>query len=148
MNRFSLYLCLGILLGGCTNKQKETRSDAENAIPLELRPTEDKQAKMVFDQPLVYLGRIKEGDSISYTFHFRNKGNQPLLISSVNASCGCTTPKWSKNLVQPGKKGFIKVTFDSHGKEGKVQKTVTAYANTLPADNMVAFKVEIIPQKK
>ncbi len=148
MRLFSLNLSLCLLLLGCTNKQKESNSQAENAIPLELRPSEEKQAKMVFDQPLVYLGRIKEGDSISYTFHFRNKGNLPLLISSVNASCGCTTPKWSKDLVQPGKKGFIKVTFDSHGKEGKVQKTVTAYANTLPADNMVAFKIEIIPQKK
>ena len=147
MIRFSLCLGLFVLLFGCTNKQKENRSDAENAIPLELRPTEEKQAKMVFDQPLVYLGRITEGDSISYTFHFRNKGNLPLLISSVNASCGCTTPKWSKDLVQPGKKGFIKVTFDSHGKEGKVQKTVTAYANTLPADNMVAFKIEVLPKK-
>jgi hypothetical protein len=137
-----------ILLLGCTNKQKESLSDAENAIPLALRPSAEKQAKMVFDQPLVYLGRITEGDSVSYTFHFRNKGNMPLQITSVNASCGCTTPKWSKELVQPGKKGFIKVTFDSHGKEGKVQKTITAYANTLPADNMIAFKIEVLPQKK
>ena len=148
MVRFSLFAGIFLILLGCTNKQKESLSDAENSIPIDLRPNADKQAKMVFDQPLVYLGRIKEGDSVSYTFHFRNKGNLPLLISSVNASCGCTTPKWSKTPVQPGKKGFIKVTFDSHGKEGKVQKTVTAYANTIPADNMVAFKVEVIPQKK
>ena len=137
-----------ILFLGCTNKQKESLSDAENAIPLALRPSVEKQAKMVFDQPLVYLGRITEGDSVSYTFHFRNKGNLPLQITSVNASCGCTVPKWSKDLVQPDGKGVIKVTFDSHGKEGKVQKTITAYANTIPADNMIAFKIEVIPQKK
>lgn len=148
MIRISLCLGLMVFLSACTNKQKETLSDAEKAIPLELRPTEEKQAKLVFDQPLVYLGRITEGDSISFTFQFRNKGNLPLKISSVNASCGCTTPKWSKELVQPGKKGFIKVTFDSHGKEGKVQKTITAYANTLPSDNMAAFKLEILPNKK
>jgi Protein of unknown function (DUF1573) len=148
MLRFSICLGALILLLGCTNKQKESLSEAENAIPLALRPTEEKRPQMVFDQPLVYLGRIAEGDSISYTFHFRNKGNLPLQISSVNSSCGCTTPKWSKDIVQPGKKGFIKVTFDSHGKEGKVQKTVTAYANTIPADNMVAFKIEVLPQKK
>lgn len=146
MLRFLVNIGICILLLGCTNKQKESRSDAENATPMALRPSEDKQPKMVFDQPLVYLGRVTQGDSISYTFHFRNKGNIPLQITSVNASCGCTTPKWSKELVQPGKKGFIKVTFDSHGKEGKVQKTVTAYANTLPADNMVAFKIEVLPQ--
>jgi hypothetical protein len=147
---FRLLICLGVILLflECTNKQKKTMNDAESSIPVALRPSMDKQSKMVFDQPLVYLGRITEGDSVSYTFHFRNKGNLPLQITSVNASCGCTTPKWSKELVQPGKKGFIKVTFDSHGKEGKVQKTITAYANTLPADNMVAFKIEVLPQKK
>jgi hypothetical protein len=71
----------------------------------------------------------------------------PLKIISVNASCGCTTPKWSQELIQPGKKGFIKVTFNSAGKEGKVQKTITAYCNTIPADNTVGFKIEVIPTK-
>ena len=132
----------------CVNKQKEALNSSEKSIPLELRPSPEKQAKLIFDQPLVYLGRIKEGEQISYTYHFKNQGNMPLQILSVNASCGCTTPKWSKELVQPGKKGFIKVTFDSKGKEGKLQKTVTAYANTLPADNQVAFKIEVLPNIK
>lgn len=44
-------------------------------------------------------------------------------------------------------KGFIKVIFDSKGKQGKVQKTVTAYCNTLPSDNTVAFKIEVLPKK-
>jgi hypothetical protein len=51
-------------------------------------------------------------------------------------------------LIQPEKKGFIKVTFDSKGKEGKLQKTVTVYANTLPADNQIAFKIEVLPNTK
>ncbi|MEY3645446.1 MAG: hypothetical protein RL127_154 [Bacteroidota bacterium] len=147
MRKFGLIL-MAISMVACVNKQKEALSTSENTIPLELRPSPEKQAKLVFDQPLVYLGRIKEGEQISYTYHFKNKGNMPLQILSVNASCGCTTPKWSKELVQPGKKGFIKVTFDSKGKEGKLQKTITAYANTLPADNQVAFKIEVLPNTK
>jgi len=147
MRKIGLFL-VAISFFACVNKQKDAASSSESTIPLELRPSPEKQAKMVFDQPLVYLGRIKEGEQISYTFHFKNKGNMPLQILSVNASCGCTTPKWSKELVQPGKKGFIKVTFDSKGKEGKLQKTVTVYANTLPADNQVAFKIEVLPNTK
>jgi hypothetical protein len=147
MRIFGFFL-VAISFFACVNKQKEAVSSSENTIPLALRPSPEKQAKMVFDQPLVYLGRIKEGEQISYTFHFKNKGNMPLQILSVNASCGCTTPKWSKELVQPDKKGFIKVTFDSKGKEGKLQKTVTVYANTLPADNQVAFKIEVLPNTK
>ena len=141
-------LWMAFLLVACVNKQKEALNASENTIPLELRPSPEKQAKLVFDQPLIYLGRIQEGEQISYTYHFKNKGNMPLQIISVNASCGCTTPKWRKELIQPDKKGFIKVTFDSKGKEGKLQKTVTVYANTLPADNQIAFKIEVLPNTK
>lgn len=141
-------LGLAFLFLACVNKQKEALSTSKNTIPLELRPSPEKQAKLVFDQPLIYLGRIQEGEQISYTYHFKNKGNMPLQILSVNASCGCTTPKWSEELIQPEKKGFIKVTFDSKGKEGKLQKTVTVYANTLPADNQIAFKIEVLPNTK
>ncbi|MEY3854975.1 MAG: hypothetical protein RIS68_989 [Bacteroidota bacterium] len=140
----SLLLISGLFLS-CENKQKkEALSASESAIPLDLRPSAEKHPIMEFDQPVVYLGRVTQGDSARYTFHFKNKGNMPLKIMSVNASCGCTTPKWSQDLIQPGKKGFIKVTFNSAGKEGKVQKTVTAYCNTIPADNTVAFKIEVI----
>lgn len=138
----SLFFMFGIL--SCTNKQKEEASATENAIPVELRPTAEKKPIMQFDRSLVYLGKIKEGEKISYTYHFRNKGNLALKIISVNASCGCTTPKWSQNIIQPGGKGFIKVTFDSKGKEGKILKTVTAYCNTLPMDNSVGFKIEVL----
>ena len=140
----SLLLISGLFIS-CENKQKkEALSASESAIPLDLRPSAEKHPIMEFDQPVVFLGRVTQGDSARYTFHFKNKGNMPLKIMSVNASCGCTTPKWSQDLIQPGKKGFIKVTFNSAGKEGKVQKTVTAYCNTIPADNTVAFKIEVI----
>jgi hypothetical protein len=140
----SLFLISSLFLS-CENKQKQEALNAsESAIPLDLRPSAEKHPIMEFDQPVVYLGRVTQGDSARYTFHFKNKGNMPLKIMSVNASCGCTTPKWSQDLIQPGKKGFIKVTFNSAGKEGKVQKTITAYCNTIPADNTVAFKIEVI----
>lgn len=143
---FFILILAGFL--SCTNKQKEEASATENAIPAELRPTKEKKPIMKFDQPLVYLGKIKQGDKISYTYHFKNKGNLPLKIVTVNASCGCTTPKWGQNIIQPGKKGFIKVTFDSNGKEGKILKTVTAYCNTIPMDNSVGFKLEVLVTKK
>lgn len=140
---FLWIFCLGLL--ACENKQKAALSSTETAIPTELQPTLEKKPIMVFDQPAVYLGRIKQGDSLTYTFHFKNKGNLPLKIISVNASCGCTTTKWSKEIVQPGKKGFIRVKFDSNGRVGKNSKTVTAYCNTMPMDNQVSFKIDVLP---
>jgi hypothetical protein len=119
----------------CTNQQKEANNATENAIPAALKPSAEKQPILKVDKPYVSLGRITEGDSVFHTFNFKN------------ASCGCTTPKWTTEIIQPGKKGFIRVKFDSKGKEGKLQKSITAYCNTLPAENRMAFKVEVLPKK-
>jgi hypothetical protein len=47
----------------------------------------------------------------------------------------------------PGEHGFIKVKFNSKGKEGKLNKTLTALANTKPAENTLAFKIEVLKKK-
>ncbi|MEY2792079.1 MAG: hypothetical protein RJA76_71 [Bacteroidota bacterium] len=143
------FLCLFLAAGliSCENKQKEALSATETAIPAELQPTLEKKPIMVFDQKSVYLGRIKEGDSLYHTFHFRNRGNLPLKIISVNVSCGCTSTKWSKETINPGKKGFIKIKFNSSGRIGRNSKSITAYCNTMPMDNQVSFKVDVVPNK-
>lgn len=141
-----LFFCLVQLLS-CTNQQKEANNATENAIPAALKPSSEKHPILQVDKPYVSLGKLVEGDSVFHTFNFKNTGNLPLKIISVNASCGCTTPKWSNDLIHPGKRGFIRVKFDSKGKEGKLQKTITAYCNTLPAENRMSFKVEILPKQ-
>jgi hypothetical protein len=87
-----------------------------------------------------------EGDTIMHVYNFKNTGNMSLVLSNVSASCGCTTPSYSTEPVAPGDKGFITVKFNSKGKEGKLNKTVTAFANTKPAENMVSFKIEVLPK--
>ena len=146
MRVYFLFFCL-IGIVSCTNQQKEANNATENAIPAALKPSAEKHPILKVDKPYVSLGRIAEGDSVFHTFNFKNTGNLPLKIISVNASCGCTTPKWTTAIIQPGKRGFIRVKFDSKGKEGKLQKSITAYCNTLPAENRMAFKVEVLPKK-
>ena len=131
----------------CENKQRtdaQTIEDNKKA----LEPTANKFPVMKIDTPMVDLGMISQGDTIMHVYNFKNTGNMPLVLSNVNASCGCTTPSYSKEPVAPGERGFITVKFNSKGKEGKLNKTVTAYANTKPADNTVSFKVEVLTSKK
>ncbi len=132
----------------CENNQKNQLSSTEKAIPVELRPSAEKQPKLSFKISKVYFGNIYEGDTLRYTYHFTNTGNLPLKIINVNASCGCTTPEWSKELVQPGEKGFVKIKFDSQGRTGLNSKTVTIYANTLPIDNQVSFRVNVMERNQ
>ncbi|MES2516852.1 MAG: DUF1573 domain-containing protein [Bacteroidota bacterium] len=127
----------------CENKQRTDAQTMEEKIKA-LQPTADKFPVMVIDTPAVDLGTISEGDTIMHVYNFKNTGNMPLVLSNVNASCGCTTPSYSSEPVAPGQKGFITVKFNSKGKEGKLNKTVTAYANTKPAENTVSFKIEVI----
>ena len=76
------------------------------------------------------FGVINEKDGIvSYNFKFKNKGNIPLVISTVKATCGCTTPEWSKDPVLPGESGVIKAEYNPYNRPGVFDKNLTVFAN-------------------
>lgn len=75
------------------------------------------------------FGKIPAGTPVSHEFIFTNKGDAPLIISTVQASCGCTVTAYSKEPVEAGRQGFVKATYDA-AKAGKFTKTVTVNANT------------------
>lgn len=138
-----IILSLGMINISCENKQKDELSFTEKNIPAVLRPSNEQRPIIKFNNSKVYFGNIVEGDTLRYTYKFENTGNLPLKIVSVNASCGCTTPEWTKEIVEPGEKGYIRINFDSHGRVGLNSKSVTVYANTLPMDNQVSFRVNV-----
>jgi hypothetical protein len=78
------------------------------------------------------FGTISEGEVIEKVFSFKNSGQAPLVISNVQASCGCTSPEWTKTPVKPGEEGLIKVVFNSTNKSGVQSPTVSVTANTSP----------------
>lgn len=83
-----------------------------------------------FENRLHDFGEIKEENKeAGCVFTFKNTGNAPLVIQRVNASCGCTTPDFTKEPVVPGGTGSIKVSFDAVGRPGEFQKTITVYSN-------------------
>ena len=107
-------------------------------------PAEGPKAEIVFEQTLHNFGDIHQGDVVTYVFKFKNTGKAPLVLSNVLVTCGCTAPEWPKEPILPGKKGEIKVSFNSAGKMGAQNKvitvqsnapqtTVTIVANVLPA---------------
>jgi len=136
----ALSVCLFV---ACENKQHTDNQTIEDNRKT-LKQTANRFPVMTIDTPSVDLGRLMQGDTIIHIYNFKNTGNMPLVLSNVSASCGCTTPSYSKEPVPPGKKGFIAVKFNSKGKEGKLNKTVTAYANTKPTENTVSFKIEVL----
>lgn len=77
------------------------------------------------------FGDVKEEEGpITHTFEFVNKGNAPLIISGVKASCGCTTPGWSNEPVLPGEKGFVKAQYNPANRPGSFRKSLTVTSNS------------------
>lgn len=95
---------------------------------------------MTFDETEYDFGTIKQGEVVNHTFTFTNTGASPLIIENASATCGCTVPQWTTEPVAPGRKGEIKVQFNSTGKSGQQQPTVTVRANTQPNIVRVAMK--------
>lgn len=89
------------------------------------------------------FGTIKEGDKVTHTYTFKNTGEAPLVIQSAQPSCGCTAPDWSRNEIPAGGTGFVKAEFDSNGKPGMQNKTITVTANTWPKVTTLRFKAMV-----
>ena len=99
-----------------------------------------KTTAIKFNETSYTWGSVNEGDKMTHIFKFKNTGTNDLIISDAHGSCGCTVPEWPKEPIKPGKSGEIKVVFDSKGKPGEQQKTVTLTANTEPANTVLTIK--------
>jgi len=80
------------------------------------------------------------------TFTFTNTGDADLIISNASGSCGCTVPEYPKEPIKPGKTGKLKVSFDSTGKPGMQQKSVTITCNTQQGTDVLTIKANVIPK--
>lgn len=89
-----------------------------------MEPTTVEFAGEVYD-----FGEVPEGTKVSHQFMFTNTGEHPLRLTRVKASCGCTTPRYSEEAIAPGEQGYIDVEFDSSGKPGHQNKSVTVTGN-------------------
>ena len=102
------------------------------------------KTKMKLTEVVHDFGKLKGGETREHNFEFMNVGKEDLVIEFAKGSCGCTVPEWPKEPIKPGEKAAIKVKFDSTGKQGKQEKTVTITANTEPEINsIITIKAEV-----
>jgi hypothetical protein len=121
---FFLCIALGVFLASCgKDGGKNKASELEENAPV----------LTLLDSATYEFGTVKEGDIVEHSFKFRNDGEFPLIINNVTASCGCTIPEWPREPIAPDEESSILVRFNSKGKPGPQVKTITVYANTMPA---------------
>lgn len=90
---------------------------------------------------------ITQGKEVTAQFQFFNKGDAPLLISSVSSSCGCTTPLWNKKPVMPGEDGFITVRYKASN-TGTFRKTIVVSTNANNSPKTVLRIQGVVDQKE
>ncbi|SNC65954.1 Protein of unknown function [Hymenobacter gelipurpurascens] len=102
------------------------------------------QGVLQFEKVLHDFGKVPEGTMATYEFKFKNTGNQPVIIADVQASCGCTTPDWTKTPVLPGKTGIVKAVYSSSGRPGIFNKTVTVTSNAATPSTVLTIKGNVL----
>lgn len=131
-----------LILPSCHNG---TDSIKGNKIPLNNNQSATYIGPIIqFDTTIYDFGRVYEGESVGWYFKFKNSGDKSLVLTNVSASCGCTTPEYSKEPILPGEEGQIKVVFDSNGRSGNQFKTIHVESNSIEGSVELTITANII----
>jgi len=100
---------------------------AQNAAP---QTVENPNAPVItFDKTTHDYGTVVKGGDGTCEFKFKNTGVEPLILSNVQSSCGCTVPEWPREPLLKGKSASIKVKYDTN-RVGPINKTITVMSNS------------------
>lgn len=100
-----------------------------SAVLLNAQQTQQQPETIKLSETSFDFGKIPQGKPVTHNFILYNLGKDSLKIDNVQASCGCTTPEWSRTPVVSGDKTTIKVGYNS-ASEGAFEKTITIYYNS------------------
>lgn len=121
-----------------------TATPAPAAQTTEAKPANPNAAKMAFKEESYNFTEVPEGPQVTHEFKFTNTGKEPLILTNVRASCGCTTPSWPKEPILPGKDGAILVTYNTQGRPGAFNKSITITSNADAPEKIIYIKGEVV----
>jgi hypothetical protein len=99
-----------------------------SSLPVNKATFTDKTVSIEWKKMEIDLGEIAQNKPVTIEFEFKNTGEVPVIISNVQASCGCTATNYSKTPVMPGESTKITATYNAAAK-GIFKKTVTVTTN-------------------
>ena len=145
MKKVLLFVSIvALVLTACGKREQKSNgkfspSDIQN--PNSLSEVDDTLFPVITYQDTVFnFGTIEEGASVTHDFNFTNTGKANLVIVSSQTSCGCTVTDLPQDPIPPGGTGIIKLTFNSAGKRGEMNKIVNIIANTNPNVSVLRIK--------
>lgn len=137
-----------VVLFSCGNKnEKDGKIDGEIvnfAASGDGKVDKDKLPVIKFAEGTFDFGKIIQGEKVSHKFTFTNEGKSNLIITSAKGSCGCTIAEPTKEPIAPGGTGTIDVVFDSNGKQGMINKSVSVVTNCEPNTVFITITGNVI----
>jgi hypothetical protein len=106
------------------------------------------KSEIVFREYQYDFGKVAEGEKISHTFLFDNKGTTNLIIASASTTCGCTVSKYNTKPIPPGASGNLEVVFDTSGRDGMQTKTITVKSNASKPVVLLKITAEVVTDNK
>jgi hypothetical protein len=133
LNKTVSTFVLAILVIASFSAVSQTTPKGNKPVKTAAPPPEEEQSKSNGPEIKFYklvhdYGTILEGSDGECEFEFKNIGKEPLVLSNVHASCGCTVPTWPKEPIMPGKTAVIKVKYAT-SRIGGINKTITVNSN-------------------
>jgi len=102
---------------------------------------------LLFKEKIFDFGEIaEESGNADHEFRFTNNSGRPIKIISVQASCGCTTPGWTQEMIANGKEGFVKASYNPKGRPGYFNKTLTVTTDLDGGPVVLQIKGQVVTQ--
>lgn len=101
-------------------------------------------AQITFDNLVHDYGTVQKGADGNCEFVFKNTGNEPLILSSVTTSCGCTVADWPKEPILPGTTGSIKVSYNKMNQVGTISKNITVQSYATNGTIVLSIKGTVV----
>jgi hypothetical protein len=144
MKKISLFIIVVTTFVCCNVKRKDKVADG-TATMAEMAAQDSTTVQLI--DSLYNFGTVTEGEKVTYNFRFKNTGKKPLIITNTTASCGCTVPEKPEKPILPGETAFIKVVFNSKGKAGMNNKTISVTSNARPEFPQLLLNGEVVVAK-
>lgn len=138
--------------GGDTQKERPLSKDGLLSTDLVNNPQSAKGLDtalynelptMDFEDSVHDFGLLNEGMKATYGFEFVNNGKTPLIVSAAKGSCGCAVAEYPRDPVAPGASGIIQVLFDTYGKSGHQEKSISVTTNSQRGVHMLYIKADV-----
>ena len=143
LRNFLTIITLSFFFSSC-NESASSKINPDNKLSIQ---KESNYAEITFDRVFHDFGMVSEGEIVKTIFKFTNTSENDLYIVDAMGSCGCTVPKYPKNIpIKPGGTGEIEVNFDTNGRPDLQQKMVKVSANTPSGGQLLRIQAFVEPK--